>query len=56
VPDYAMVYGNPTRLQGWVCECGEKLDFAKGNTAKCPSCVKKYQKRQDKKETRVERI
>jgi UDP-2-acetamido-3-amino-2,3-dideoxy-glucuronate N-acetyltransferase len=56
VPDYAMVYGNPTRLQGWVCECGEKLDFGKSDTAQCPKCGKKYQKRPEKKETLVERI
>ena len=26
VPDYALVYGNPARIHGWVCACGEKLD------------------------------
>jgi len=26
VPDHGMVYGNPATLQGWVCECGHKLD------------------------------
>ena len=25
VPDYALVYGNPAQLKGYVCECGEKL-------------------------------
>jgi UDP-2-acetamido-3-amino-2,3-dideoxy-glucuronate N-acetyltransferase len=25
VPDYALVYGNPARLRGHVCCCGEKL-------------------------------
>ena len=25
VPDHALVYGNPARQHGWVCECGEKL-------------------------------
>ena len=25
VPDYALVYGNPARFQGWVDETGEKL-------------------------------
>lgn len=36
VPDHALVYGNPARIGGWVCECGEKLDehFA------CPVCKK----------------
>ncbi len=25
VPDYALVYGNPGRIHGFVCPCGEKL-------------------------------
>ena len=25
VPDFGLVYGNPARLKGWVCECGERL-------------------------------
>lgn len=40
VPDYALVYGNPTRHQGWMCECGEKLNFASDITT-C-SCGKSY--------------
>ncbi len=41
VPDYAMVYGSPARIRGYVCQCGEKLDFADG-VATCPACGKKY--------------
>lgn len=41
VPDYAMVYGTPARIHGYVCECGNKLDFSNG-TAKCSVCEKKY--------------
>lgn len=26
VPDHALVYGNPARQHGWVCECGEKMN------------------------------
>ena len=25
VPDYGLMVGNPARLRGWVCRCGEKL-------------------------------
>jgi UDP-2-acetamido-3-amino-2,3-dideoxy-glucuronate N-acetyltransferase len=25
VPDYALVVGNPSRVSGWMCECGVKL-------------------------------
>ena len=27
VPDYAIGYGNPSRLNGWMCSCGVKLDL-----------------------------
>ena len=23
VPDHAIVYGNPSKINGWMCECGE---------------------------------
>ncbi len=41
VPDYALVYGNPARQHGWMCECGERLVFKSG-TAECKSCGAKY--------------
>jgi UDP-2-acetamido-3-amino-2,3-dideoxy-glucuronate N-acetyltransferase len=42
VPDYALVYGNPARIQGWVCQCGKRLNFDKDYQAYCPECGKKY--------------
>lgn len=54
--DYAMVYGDPARLQGWVCECGVKLDFAENNTAKCSGCGKQYKKQENEKGTAMERL
>ena len=42
VPDYAMVYGNPARIQGYVCQCGEKLHFEAGK-ARCAACSMKYE-------------
>lgn len=41
VPDYAVVYGNPAVVRGYVCECGAKLDFENG-TAICPECEKQF--------------
>jgi UDP-2-acetamido-3-amino-2,3-dideoxy-glucuronate N-acetyltransferase len=41
VPDYALVFGNPAKLQGWMCECGVKLEFNE-DFAKCNSCGKEY--------------
>lgn len=40
VPDYALVVGNPARIKGYVCNCGEKLVF-ENSIATC-KCGKKY--------------
>ncbi len=42
VPDYAMVYGSPAKVMGYVCQCGDKLHFSDGK-ATCAACGKKYQ-------------
>ena len=34
VPDYGLVLGNPARLVGYVCECGERLP-ENGTCSKC---------------------
>lgn len=45
VPDYGLMYGNPARLRGFVCPCGEKLIEAGNGKAlpgdvhlNCPRC------------------
>ncbi len=35
VPDFGLVRGNPARLAGWVCRCGEKLSAAAGERLQC---------------------
>lgn len=42
VPDYAMVYGTPARIHGWVCQCGEQLTSDGEGQMHCPSCGKTY--------------
>lgn len=42
VPAYAVVYGNPARLRGWACQCGELLHF-ENQQAECSSCQRIYQ-------------
>ncbi|NMF06138.1 acyltransferase [Clostridium beijerinckii] len=49
IPDYALVVGNPASIIGYVCECGEKLNF-KDEHATCESCGKKYSKDKEKVE------
>ena len=43
VPDYALVYGIPAKICGYVCECGEKIEVV-SEKACCPICGKQYGK------------
>lgn len=40
VPNYSLVYGNPARIKGWICECGNKLYLQKID--RCKYCKKRY--------------
>lgn len=40
VPDYALAYGNPAKIQGYICQCTEHLNFIE-EKAGC-SCGKNY--------------
>jgi len=43
VPGYALVYGNPGRVKGWVCQCAVEITFRSGK-AVCKACGRKYKK------------
>jgi UDP-2-acetamido-3-amino-2,3-dideoxy-glucuronate N-acetyltransferase len=43
VPDYAIVYGVPAKIKGWMCECGSEIVFT-GKKATCDKCSKNYRK------------
>jgi UDP-2-acetamido-3-amino-2,3-dideoxy-glucuronate N-acetyltransferase len=47
VPAHALVVGIPARLAGWVCRCGERLEFGSGSSADCPVCADSYSKQGD---------
>ncbi|HLD34232.1 MAG TPA: acyltransferase, partial [Patescibacteria group bacterium] len=49
IPDYALVYGNPAKIKGWICECGEKIRF-ENNNSKCAKCGLAYKKSEEKVE------
>ena len=49
VPDHALVFGNPARVRGWVCACGEKLD----GDLRCPACTAAYAQEHDGLKTRA---
>jgi UDP-2-acetamido-3-amino-2,3-dideoxy-glucuronate N-acetyltransferase len=47
IPPYALVYGTPARLHGWMCRCGERLSLSSqpvSETAICSRCNTRYKK------------
>jgi UDP-2-acetamido-3-amino-2,3-dideoxy-glucuronate N-acetyltransferase len=46
IPDHALVVGNPARIVGYVCQCGNRLQFD-NNKAVCSCCNKTYEKKDD---------
>lgn len=46
VPPFAVVYGNPARIQSWVCTCGEPLIFTE-DLARC-ECGKEFARAADR--------
>jgi UDP-2-acetamido-3-amino-2,3-dideoxy-glucuronate N-acetyltransferase len=44
IPDYALAVGNPSRISGWMCECGVKLTSgtAVPLQARCGRCGAEY--------------
>jgi UDP-2-acetamido-3-amino-2,3-dideoxy-glucuronate N-acetyltransferase len=45
VPDFALVVGNPARLIGWMCACGNRIEVHGNDGAGiCRSCQKHYYK------------
>lgn len=43
VPAHALVVGNPSRIVGWVCQCGSRIAFEPGaELGRCSSCYAAY--------------
>ena len=38
IPDFALAYGNPAKVYGYICKCGNKLS----QDLKCGSCGERY--------------
>jgi UDP-2-acetamido-3-amino-2,3-dideoxy-glucuronate N-acetyltransferase len=41
IPAHAIAYGNPARLHGWACACGEPIEFG-ADGATCRACGRTY--------------
>lgn len=57
VPDYAIAIGMPAKIIGWICECGNKIEFKKPSYVKasageekaiCRICKRSYKQKRDK--------
>ena len=60
VPDHALIVGNPGRQIGWMCQCGNRIEFAENNpeghledhpedhlekqAGECQTCQQRYEK------------
>jgi UDP-2-acetamido-3-amino-2,3-dideoxy-glucuronate N-acetyltransferase len=47
VPDYALMYGNPAKIRGWMCNCGIKLPLGVSTgveDTECPACGRQYRR------------
>ncbi|HWP58322.1 MAG TPA: Gfo/Idh/MocA family oxidoreductase [Candidatus Acidoferrales bacterium] len=44
VPDFALVVGNPARLVGWMCACGNRVHVNAEGDGACQACAKRYRK------------
>jgi UDP-2-acetamido-3-amino-2,3-dideoxy-glucuronate N-acetyltransferase len=54
LPDFALVYGNPGRIRGWICQCGVKLPFHAtpgDGVAVCEQCGARYARSGDAVQT-----
>jgi UDP-2-acetamido-3-amino-2,3-dideoxy-glucuronate N-acetyltransferase len=47
VPDYALVVGVPAKQIGWICSCGNRINF-EGKNGECLICAKRYIKENGK--------
>jgi UDP-2-acetamido-3-amino-2,3-dideoxy-glucuronate N-acetyltransferase len=48
VPDFGLVVGNPGRLVGWMCACGNRIEFDTDAVGVCPACSRRYRREQSR--------
>jgi UDP-2-acetamido-3-amino-2,3-dideoxy-glucuronate N-acetyltransferase len=44
IPDFGLVLGNPGRVVGWMCICGNRIEFCDENTGACRTCRRRYRR------------
>lgn len=48
IPDYAIAVGNPAKVIGWMCECGERIFEKNESECSCKKCSRNYKKQDEK--------
>jgi UDP-2-acetamido-3-amino-2,3-dideoxy-glucuronate N-acetyltransferase len=49
VPNFALILGNPGRITGWMCQCGNRIDFEGENgRGACRTCRQTYRKKEQR--------
>jgi acetyltransferase-like isoleucine patch superfamily enzyme len=46
LPPYALAVGSPARIRGWVCQCGQPIEFSNG-AARCSGCELEFRQVDD---------
>lgn len=42
VPDHALVVGDPGKIVGWVCTCGNRIRIDDAASGRCVDCGREY--------------
>ena len=53
IPAYALAYGNPARVKGWACYCGERLPMRVdegSEQCQCENCGRRYRRKGERVE------
>jgi UDP-2-acetamido-3-amino-2,3-dideoxy-glucuronate N-acetyltransferase len=44
VPDFALAVGNPARVIGWMCACGQRIEIGNDGDGVCRVCRRRYER------------
>jgi UDP-2-acetamido-3-amino-2,3-dideoxy-glucuronate N-acetyltransferase len=44
LPDFALAVGNPARVIGWMCACGQRIEIGNDGDGVCRVCRRRYER------------
>jgi UDP-2-acetamido-3-amino-2,3-dideoxy-glucuronate N-acetyltransferase len=48
IPDFSLAVGNPAKVKGFICACGERIYFTQTKKTKCKACASLYELKRGK--------